>query len=162
MAQILAIEAYALNFIPDSLFPKGCRGSNPCSGVYVNKMDNKKLKKEIEKGNKWVKKQKSITYSKNFKTIKGHFNDMKDFIIDNKGFFLIKIYPKTKEIGTAYVEYKTYQIKYEVKGKRAQDIYNTIYNKLKTKTSLDHAAYLGKELKKAEYALKNNEEYIQE
>jgi hypothetical protein len=125
-------------------------------------MDNKQLKKEIEKGKKWVNRQKPITYSKNFKVIQGHFNDMKDFIMDNRGFFLIKIYPKTKEIGTAYVEYKSYQIKYEVRGKRAQDIYSVIYNKLKTKTSLDHAAYLGKELKKAEYALKNNEEYLQE
>ncbi len=124
-------------------------------------MDNKKLKQEIEKGRKWVKKMKPITYSKKFKIIQGNFDDIKDFIMDNKGFFLIKTYQDKKEIGVAYVEYKTYQIQYEVRGKRAQDIYNTIFNKLKTKTSLDHAAYLGKELKKAEYALEHNKEYLQ-
>lgn len=125
-------------------------------------MEIKKLKQEIEKGKKWVKKMKPITYSKNFKIINGHFNDIKEFIMDNRGFFLIKIYRDKREIGVAYVDYKTYQIQYEIRGKRPQDIYNTIYNKIKTKTSLDHAAYLGKELQKAEYALENNTEYLQE
>ena len=124
-------------------------------------MDKEKLKQEIEKGKKWTAKKKQITYSKEFKVMQGHFHDIKDFVMD-KGFFLIKIYRETKEIGAAYVDNESFEIQYEVKGKTAQEIYNVIFNELNLKIRLDHAAYLGKELKKAEYALQNNEEYLQE
>lgn len=124
-------------------------------------MEKEKLKQEIEKGKKWVTKKKQIIYAKDFKIMQGHFDDIKDFVMD-KGFFLIKIYKETNEMGAAYVDNESFEIQYEVRGKTAQEVYNVIFNELSLKIRLDHAAYLGKELKKAEYALQNNEEYLQE
>jgi hypothetical protein len=53
------------------------------------------------------------------------------------------------------------------RGKKAQDLYCAIFeyekkNHLKWFSRKDHAAYLGKELKKAEFALSGKEAYIQE
>jgi len=48
-----------------------------------------------------------------------------------------------------------------IKGKTAETIYNKIVQ-LGLVTRLDHAAYLGSELKKAEIALRINKEYIQD
>ena len=124
-------------------------------------MEKEKLKNEIEKSKKWVAKKK-ITYSKKFKVINGHHNDMKDTVVDKNGFFLIKIYPGKKEIGVAFVDNSSFEIQFEVRGKKSQEIYNTLFNELNVKVRLDHAAYLGKELKKAEIALETGEEYLQE
>ena len=124
-------------------------------------MNKEKIKQEIEKGKKWVAKKKQIVPAKDFKVIQGHFNEIKDFVMDN-GFFLIKIYKDSKEMGAAYVDNDSFEIQFEVRGNIAQEIYNVIFNELNVKIRLDHAAYLGKELKKAEIALENNEEYLQE
>jgi hypothetical protein len=53
------------------------------------------------------------------------------------------------------------------RGRKSQDIYFTIFeyekkHDLKWFSRKDHAAYLGKELKKCEFALSGKEEYIQE
>ena len=48
-----------------------------------------------------------------------------------------------------------------ISGKNAIDIYNTIIRK-RLLTRLEHAAYLGKELYKAELALKYGKKYKQE
>ena len=124
-------------------------------------MDKEKLKQEIEKGKKWVAKKKQITQSKNFKIINGYYHEIRDFVMD-KGFFLIKVYRETKEIGAAYVDNESFEIQFEVRGKTVQEIYNVIFNELNIVIRLDHAAYLGKELKKAEIALEKGEEYLQE
>ncbi|MBS7619958.1 DUF4346 domain-containing protein, partial [Candidatus Bathyarchaeota archaeon] len=48
-----------------------------------------------------------------------------------------------------------------IKGKRAENIYRKIIEKGLVK-KLDHAAYLGKELYKAEIVLKINRSYVQD
>lgn len=125
-------------------------------------MDKKKLKQEIEKGKKWTSKTKQITHAKDFRVIYGHYHEIRDFVLDKNGFFLIKVHPETKEIGAAFVDNNTYEIKFEVRGKTAQEVYYVIFNELNVNVRLDHAAYLGKELKKAEIALQTGEEYLQE
>jgi hypothetical protein len=53
------------------------------------------------------------------------------------------------------------------RGRKAQDLYYTIFeyekkHQLKWFSRKDHAAYLGKELKKAEFAILGKENYVQE
>ena len=113
---------------------------------------------------KWVKKQ---NFHKNFEVIRAkHFDDYKDFVMDHGCYLLIKIYRDTHEIGVAVCDYKHIILK-EFRGRRAQDIYNTIFEyslkkKKKWFTRLEHAAYLGKELKKAEMALALGTNYVQD
>ena len=94
------------------------------------------------------------------------FDDYKDWRQDSGCYVLIRIYPDTNDIGVAICDYKHTILK-EFRGKKAQDLYFSIfeYDKEHKKgwfTRYDHAAYLGKELKKAEIALKKGEKYWQE
>lgn len=112
----------------------------------------------------WIKKQK---FSKSFEVIRAKkYDDMKDFRIDSGCYVLVRAYKKTKEIGVAICDYKHVIIK-EFRGRRAQDLYSTIFNysekhKRNWFKRMDHAAYLGKELKKAELSLSMGFEYSQE
>jgi len=112
----------------------------------------------------WVKKQK---YDKNFEIIKARkYDDYKDFRIDAGCYALIKVYWDTHEIGVGICSYK-HEILREFRGARAQDLYTTIFdysqkNKKGWFTRMEHAAYLGKELKKAEICMAMGIEYVQE
>ena len=79
---------------------------------------------------------------------------------DPKGFFLIKPNYKDKTIRVGFCT-NDHVLKYEIIGKRAQEIYHTIA-KLKLVSLHEHAAYLGKELKKVELAIKHNLKYVQD
>lgn len=113
---------------------------------------------------KWLRKQK---YAKSFEVIRVRkWDDIKDFILDDGCYLLIRTYKKTKEIGVAICDYRHVILK-EFRGKRCQDIYNGIfeYSSKHRKNwfkKLDHAAYLGKELKKAEMVLAAGKDYVQE
>ena len=90
----------------------------------------------------------------------------KDFKTDLGCYVLIRIMFDTMQISVAVCNYK-HEILKEFRGKRAQDIWTKIFdyeeeNKLKWFNRKDHAAYLGKELKKAEIALILGTEYYQE
>lgn len=94
------------------------------------------------------------------------FNDWKDWKQDNGCYVLIRVYNETKEIGVAICDYKHTILK-EFKGKRAQDLYFGIFeyderNKKGWFNRFDHAAYLGKELKKAEISMDTGTPYEQE
>ena len=111
----------------------------------------------------WVRKQK---YSKDFEVIKAKKYTNKDFRFDNGCYVLLRIYPKTGQIGVAICDYRHTILK-EFKGEKAQDLYTSIFdysqkNKKHWFTRLEHAAYLGKELKKAEACLEKGAEYVQE
>lgn len=113
---------------------------------------------------KWLKTQKKAD---DFEVIQAEpYDDYKDYRGDAGCYVLIRIYPDTKEIGVGICDYNHTILK-EFRGKRAQDLYTEIfkYNKEHNKNwfrVLDHAAYLGKELKKAEICLAKGEEYVQE
>ena len=92
--------------------------------------------------------------------VKASLDPIKEWKQDKKGYFLIRINKKKKIIEVGFVTNK-HIIKKLIYGKNAIDIYNTIIRK-KLLSRLEHAAYLGKELYKAELCLRYNKEYKQE
>ena len=92
--------------------------------------------------------------------IKASHNPMKEWRPDPKGYFLIRLNEKKKRIEAGFCTYQ-HVITKLVYGANAIEIYNTIIKK-KLISRLEHAAYLGKELYKAELALKYGKRYHQE
>ena len=92
--------------------------------------------------------------------IKARHDPIKEWKADPKGYFLIRIDEKKKRIEAGLCTYKHIIIKM-IYGISAIEIYNTIIRK-KLISRLEHAAYLGKELYKAELALKYGKRYRQE
>ncbi len=93
-------------------------------------------------------------------------DDYKDFKADDGCYALIRIYWDTHEIGVAICDYSHIILK-EFRGLRSQDIYTAIFDYSEKHRKnwfkrLDHAAYLGRELKKAEICLAAGTEYVQE
>lgn len=96
------------------------------------------------------------------------YDDIKDFRRDPSGcYVLIRPDYAKKKIEVAICD-KKHQIQMIFRGKKAQDLYEGIfqYEKKHSKRwfkSMGHAAYLGKELKKAEIAIHSgSENYCQE
>ncbi|WP_240842022.1 DUF4346 domain-containing protein [Acidaminobacter sp. JC074] len=85
--------------------------------------------------------------------------DPYDIELDQAGYFVIKVDHSDKCI---YVDHYNYDKKIirTIRGHDARNLYWTILEN-KWISSLSHAAYIGKELMRAEYALKNNENYSQ-
>ncbi len=110
----------------------------------------------MEKPN-WIKQK---TYDPKFEVIEGKFDPYKDFKLDPVGYFLIRVNKEEEKIEVAHCK-NDHSITKIIKGKIAQEVYITII-KLRLISLLDHAGYLGKELKKAEICIKNGTEYEQE
>src|SRR3989344_6961783 len=112
----------------------------------------------------WVK-DKNV--DKDFELIYSKELDLyKDFKTDKGCYVLIRVYRDTLEIGVAVCDYKNVILK-EFRGKRAQDIYHALFeydekNNKEWFTRSDHAAYIGKELKKAEICMVLGCDYYQE
>jgi thymidylate synthase len=86
-------------------------------------------------------------------------NKLVEFENDPRGYFLIRI-----ENGEIVVEHRLFDGRKsgcEFRGKSAEEIYKKIVNE-NLISKFEHAAYLGKELAKAEIALKEGKEYLQE
>jgi len=81
------------------------------------------------------------------------------WVQDTNGYFLIRLNKKTKEIEVGYCK-KNPEPTIMIHGKTAEEIMYKIIEK-KLVTTLNHAAYLGKELKTAQKCLENNKEYVQ-
>lgn len=93
-------------------------------------------------------------------TIKASHDQIKEWHADPKGYFLIRVNEKKKRIEAGFCTYQ-HVITKMIYGFGAIEVYNTIVKK-KLITRLEHAAYLGKELYKAELALKYGKRYRQE
>lgn len=93
-------------------------------------------------------------------TILAHYDDRKEFMLDQKGYFLIRINPteKTIEVGLCR---ELNKIAVRVVGKKPLEIYQMIIKK-GLLSRLDHAAYLGRELQKAYIALQKGIPYVQD
>ncbi len=102
----------------------------------------------------------SIRYSDNFKEIKAKYDDNKEFKLDEKGYFLIRVDRKNKNIEVAFCKSKNI-IEVKIAGKTPIEIYHTII-KENLISYISHAAYLGRELQKAYIALQQNIEYVQD
>ena len=101
------------------------------------------------------------------KNITARYHKIKDFVIDPKGYFLISIDKKEKLIRVGYCTFEKleknseHSLQVEIVGKTAIEIINTLIRE-KYISSLQHAGDMGIELHKAEIALKNNLNYIQD
>ncbi len=106
----------------------------------------------------WLKKQ---NISEDFEIVQGYDPYIKGYMDqDPKGYFLIRINKEAKQIEAAHCT-KEHIITLMITGETAQEVYMKIVE-LELVSLLDHAAYLGKELKKAEDALKSEKEYVQD
>ena len=101
-----------------------------------------------------------IETSKDLPTINASYDRVKDWKMDPKGYFLIKLYPDTKEIGVGYCTPDN-KLQAKIKGNTAVEIVNTLIRE-KMISSLQHAADMGIELSKAEIALKKGLDYVQD
>ncbi len=114
---------------------------------------------------RWVKDK---TVSKDFEVILCKpYDDYKDHQNDEGCYVLIKVDFEFYEIQLAVCNYQ-HEILRVFRGKRAQDVYTTLFNyekehNFKWFNEKQHLAYIGKELKKAEIALTlGNSGYYQE
>ncbi len=80
--------------------------------------------------------------------------------MDSKGYFLIRINKEKQVIEVGHC-LKNAEIIRVIKGENPEEIMYKIIDEGHI-SLLDHAAYLGKELQKAYFALKYNLEYIQD
>jgi len=95
------------------------------------------------------------------KEVKAEYDDNKEFVLDDKGYFLIRISEDKKELEVGFCNEKN-KLVLKVTGKKPIDIYQTILNKENLNIRKDHAAYLGRELQKAYVALTYNFDYVQD
>ena len=110
-------------------------------------------------------------------TIKGHYWNMqvppdvpviearydrkKDWQMDPRGYFLIKIDRGKELIRIAFCTFPDNVMQAEITGTNALEIVNTLIRQDMVST-LQHAADLGVELHKAELSLKHGFEYVQD
>lgn len=100
------------------------------------------------------------TLTEKTKTIHGSYHPIKNWKMDDHGYFLIRINKKEEFLELGHCK-KDNVIETLIQGKTPQEVYfAACENKLLSR--LDHAAYLGKELEKAYIAMKNNLEYVQD
>ena len=104
---------------------------------------------------------------KSRKKITAHYDKIKDWRMDPKGYFLIDVDKKKKILRVGYCKinknnnFANHDMLVEVQGKTSIEIINTLV-KQKFISSLQHAGDMGIELCKAELALKYDLEYIQD
>ena len=101
------------------------------------------------------------------KRITAKYHKIKDWVMDPKGYFLINIDRKNDLLRVGYCKFTKLgndpvnDMVAEIVGKTAIEIIDTLI-KENYISSLQHAGDMGIELCKAELALKNNLEYVQD
>ena len=101
------------------------------------------------------------------KKITAKYHKIKDWVMDPKGYFLIAVDRENNLIRVGYCKFTKLgndpvnDMVAEIVGKTAIEIVNTLIRE-KYISSLQHAGDMGIELCKAELALKNNLEYVQD
>jgi len=92
--------------------------------------------------------------------VKSYYRNRKlEFEEDERGFFVISI--KNGEIVVEHRLKDGRKTKYTFRGKNAEELYRKILNE-NLVSRLDHAAYLGKELARAEICLREGKSYVQD
>ena len=101
------------------------------------------------------------------KRITAKYHKIKDWVMDPKGYFLINIDRKNNLLRVGYCKFTKLgnnpvnDMVAEIVGKTAIEIVNTLIRENYI-SSLQHAGDMGIELYKAELALKNNLDYVQD
>ena len=101
-----------------------------------------------------------ISLKGDLKEITAQYDDAKEFVMDDKGYFLIRVDHSKKLIEVGFCGALN-RVSVKVVGKKPLEIYQTII-KEGLITRIDHAAYIGRELQKAYIALENNLKYVQD
>ena len=102
----------------------------------------------------------AIKIKEDIREIKAQYDDNKEFVLDEKGYFLIRIIPEKKIIEVGFCG-KRNTVEVKVFGTKPIEIYQTIIRE-KIIERADHAAYLGRELQKAYTALHLGIPYVQD
>ena len=92
--------------------------------------------------------------------IKAEYDDLKEFVMDKKGYFLIRVNKEKQRVEVGHCG-DLNKVDIMVYGTVPIEIYMTILKKNLVE-NMGHAAYLGREIEKACLALKNNLEYVQD
>lgn len=92
--------------------------------------------------------------------IHAHYDSKKEWRSDPKGYFIIKVFYEKGEIGLRYCNYHHEPLQ-DIYGTEAEAMVQTAVRE-GLLSSLQHAAYLGHELHKAEVALKKRLEFVQD
>jgi len=95
------------------------------------------------------------------KEIISEYDDNKEFVLDQAGYFLIRINKEKELIEVGFCNERN-KLVLKIVGKKPIEIYNNIINKENIPIRKDHCAYLGRELQKAYIALQRNLDYIQD
>ncbi|MBI4151144.1 ferredoxin [Candidatus Woesearchaeota archaeon] len=88
------------------------------------------------------------------------YDDAKEFVLDPKGYFLIRIIPEKQLIEIGFCGSRN-TVEVKVTGAKPIDIYQTVLREHIIDRP-DHAAYLGRELQKAYDALQLGIPYVQD
>jgi hypothetical protein len=94
------------------------------------------------------------------KQIKASYHSLREWKKDPKGYFIIKVFYSKGYFGARFHDYQAVP-KLDIIGIDAEAIMQTIVRE-KLVSSLQHAAYLGHELHKAEVALKLHLSFVQD
>ena len=111
---------------------------------------------------KWFRINKNIK-----KRVTASYDKIKDWKLDPKGYFLINIDRKKKLLSVGYCvinksnDRTTHEMVAEIYGKTAIEVLNTLIREEFIST-LQHSGDMGIELSKAELALNNNLDYVQD
>ena len=101
-----------------------------------------------------------VTLKKDAKKIKGSYHELKDWVMDPKGYFLIRVNKKTKKLELGHCR-RNNEVEALITGETPQEVYFTACQ-MGLVSRHDHAAYLGKELQKAFIALEMGIPYVQD
>ena len=111
---------------------------------------------------KWFRINKNVK-----KRVTASYDKIKDWEMDPKGYFLIDLDKKKKLLRVGYCvitksnDNPTHEMVAEIYGKTAIEVLNTLIREEFIST-LQHSGDMGIELCKAELALKNNLDYVQD
>ena len=94
------------------------------------------------------------------KKIRAHYTSLKEWKKDPRGYFIIKVFYDRGYFGARYHAYDAVP-HFDIIGNDAEAIVQTIVRE-KLVSSLQHAAYLGHELHKAEMALRLRLNFVQD
>lgn len=94
-------------------------------------------------------------------TINAKYDDVRDWRLDPRAYVLIRVNPGLHRIEVGLVDPKTHIVHTQVNGKDARELYHTIAH-MDALSYSEHYGYLGRELMKAQIALRMNLKYTQD
>lgn len=103
---------------------------------------------------------KKVVGVKRVERVKAKYESLREWRMDPRGYFIIKVFYEKKYFGARFCTPDGVP-KMDIVGTDAEEIVQTIVRE-KLVTSLQHAAYLGHELHKAEVALRFRLNFVQD